>query len=92
MSQCLRITFVSKNKVELLCDFVQKHAQKYELEGMVQPLEDIHVKIIACGDRDNIEKFLDTLHKSAAEKKLEAIEVEPFLKDRDYRGVFRCIE
>lgn len=92
MNQCLRITFISKNKTDILCDFVQKHAKKYDLEGMVQSLEDVHVKIIACGSRDNVEMFLDTLHKSAAEKNFEEIEVEPFLKDRDYRGVFRCIE
>ncbi len=92
MNQCLRITFVSKNNTEVLCEFVQKHAQKYRLEGMIQALENVHVKIIACGSRDSVEKFLDTLHKSALEKRLEDIEVEPFLKDRDYRGVFRCIE
>ncbi len=92
MNQCLLITFISKNKTEVLSEFVQKHAQKYSLEGMIQPLESIHVKIIACGKRDDVEKFLDALHKSAAEKELEDIEVEPFLKDRDYRGVFRCIE
>ncbi len=92
MNQCLRIIFTSKNKIDSLYDFVQKHAQKYDLEGIVQMVEASHIRIVVCGDRDNVESFLDTLHKSAAEKKMEKIEVEPFLKDRDYRGVFRVLE
>ena len=92
MNQCLRIVFTAKHKLEPLYDFVKKHAQKYDLEGIVQTVEGNNVRIIVCGERDGIEDFLDALHKNAAEKKMERIEIEPFLKDRDYRGVFRVIE
>lgn len=92
MSQCLRITFTPKNKIEDVYNFVQKQAEKCGLEGMVQAVDALSVKIVACGSNDNVEKFLESLHKGVAEKKLDAIEVEPFLKDRDFRGVFRIIE
>ena len=92
MNQCLRIVFTSKSKPEEVFDFIQKHAQKYDLEGIVQMVEANHMRIVVCGHRDNIENFLDMLHKDAQQRKMEKIEVEPFLKDRDYRGVFRVIE
>lgn len=92
MNQCLRIVFSAKNKLEPLYDFVKKYAQKYELEGIVQTVEDNNIRIIVCGQKEHIEDFLDALHKTAAEKKMEKLEIEPFLKDRDYRGVFRVIE
>ncbi len=92
MNQCLRIVFTAKYKLEPLYEFVKKHAQQYDLEGIVQTVEGSNIRIIVCGERDNIEDFLEALHKNAAEKKMEQIEIEPFLKDRDYRGVFRVIE
>lgn len=92
MNQCLRIIFTSQNKLETIYEFVQKYARKYDLEGIVQTADKSAIRVIVCGTRDNIEDFLDALHKSAEEKKMEKIEVEPFLKDRDYRGVFRVIE
>ena len=75
MSQCLRITFTPKNKIEDLYNYVQKQAETCGLEGMVQAVDALCVRIVACGSHDNVEKFLESLHKGAAEKKLEAIEI-----------------
>ena len=92
MNQCLQITFTPKNDLEALYEFIQKQASKCGIEGTIQTVDKTIVRVMACGTRDSIEQFLDTLHKGVAEKKLDGIEIEPFLKDRDYRGVFRVIE
>ncbi len=92
MNQCLRITFTPKNKIEDIYHFIQKQAELCGLEGMIQAIDTLSIKIVACGKNDNVEKFLESLHKKMAEKTLEVLEIEPFLKDRDFRGVFRIIE
>lgn len=92
MNQCLQITFTPKKDLEALYEFIQKQASKCGIEGTMQTVDATGIRVMACGSRDDIEKFLDMLHAGVAEKKLDEIEIEPFLKDRDYRGVFRVIE
>lgn len=70
---------------------IQKHARDLSVEGSVQ-YHDGKIKITASGKKDNIDKFIDLIHKETAIYTDDIIEVEPFLKDRDYRGVFRIIE
>lgn len=71
---------------------VQKHARKLDLEGMVQQVVKDLVKIIVCGKKEQVDSFVDLLHKEISDTKFHDIEIEPFLKDKDYRGVFRVIE
>lgn len=91
MKQCLKITIFIKPSEDFLHDFIRKHATKYALEGTAQGADD-RVNIIACGEKENMDIFLDILHKGTAKHKPESIELEPFFKEKDYRGVFRVIE
>ena len=50
------------------------------------------VKIVACGIKDKMDTFIDILHQGSTASRPEDIEVEPFLKEKEYRGVFRVIE
>lgn len=92
MNKCLKITFSGDFPADFFYTFVQKQAKKLGVEGTVQFVENNSVKIIACGDKDAVDTFLDLLHKGSAAISLTDIEIEPFLKDKDYRGVFRVIE
>lgn len=93
MNQCLRITFeVQGGKKETIRALIHKEAGKFFLEGTVRILPDSHLKVVACGNKDNMDLFLDVVLKEIASQKCDALEIEPFLKDRDYRGVFRVIE
>lgn len=92
MSQCLRITCIVGRARELLYSIVSQQAEELEIEGMIVPYDDASVRVVACGSKEKIEAFLDALHKGAADDKLKSFEVEPFLKDRDYRGIFRVVE
>lgn len=93
MNKCLKITFMADFPEGFLQSFIQKNAKKFEIEGIVQVVgPGKKVRIIACGVKDSVDQFLDVLHKGSSACSLEDIEVEPFLNDKDYRGVFRVIE
>lgn len=92
MGQCLRISFSTEVSKHFLENFVQKNAKKLALEGIAQIVDAEHIQIVACGSKENLDHFLDVLHKGESKVKLHDIAVEPFLKGKDYRGVFRVIE
>ena len=92
MKKCLKITFISSKTEGLLQDFIQKNARMLNLEGTVQFIEPNEISIIACGLKENIDTFLDVLHQGFGSQIPENIYVEPFLKEKDYRGTFRILE
>lgn len=92
MSQCLRISFSMELPENFLHTFIQKHARSLHLEGTVQVEANSAVKVIVCGKKEDLDSFVDLLHKRAAKDALESIELEPFISDKDFRGVFRVIE
>jgi len=93
MNKCLRITLGKTVPEGFLRSFVQRHARKLDLEGAAQvTATDGEVRIDVCGPKDALESFLDLLHKGTAAYRPKEITVEPFLKEKDYRGVFRVIE
>lgn len=91
MNKCLKISFGADIPHDFLKNFVQKHARQLELEGTAR-VSATKIVVIICGNKDAVDDFLDVLHNGSKEVYLEDIEIEPFLKDRDYRGVFRVIE
>ena len=92
MHKCLKITFTADLPEGFLQEAIQKHARKLSVEGVAQMLMDNFVKIVVCGTMDEVDSFLDLLYKEVAKIELDELQVEPFLKDKDYRGVFRVIE
>lgn len=92
MSQCLRIVLTMNLPEDFLHNFIKKSARALYLEGTVQLEADDTIRIIACGTKEAIEAFLDALHAQGAQYFKDAIAIEPFIKDKDYRGVFRVIE
>jgi acylphosphatase len=91
MSQCLYVSFEGKNAKKLV-QAVQKKARELSLEGTAQTQTERKVLIMICGTKENMNDFVDLLHKEMAKKTIENLQIEPFLKTRDYRGVFRVIE
>ena len=74
--------------------FVQKQAKKLGLEGTAQCDESDgkKIKIAICGDGEALDNFIDAMYAGAKGFELHELEVEPFLKDKDFRRVFRVIE
>jgi acylphosphatase len=92
MKKCVKITFHVPLKKGFLNDFVQHTARSLGLEGVAHPHGADIVKIVAFGDVAAIDDLVDILHKESVKYAITQIEIEPFLKDRDYRGIFRVIE
>lgn len=92
MKKCLRITIVATFFVDFLQTFIQKYAREYGLEGTAQFLNENQVRIVVCGDKESVDEFVDMIHKGEKKWRAEEIMAEPFIKDKDYRGVFRIIE
>ncbi len=90
MIKCVRIICTGKI-TKAFVEVLQKQARKLGVEGILHQVPPDSVRLIACGSIDSIESFVDFLYKEGAAKKPFSIEVEPFLKDKDYRGVFRII-
>lgn len=92
MNRCLRISFEAKVPDNFLRDFVQNQAQKLRLEGTAQIIESSErMLIVVSGKKEKTDEFLDMLHKELAEYTIQKVEVEAFVKTKDYRGVFRII-
>ena len=93
MNKCLKITFHADFPEGFLYEFVQKQAKELGLEGTVQVVSvNQKVRIVVCGDKKQVDAFVDLLHKGTAQYAPQGIEVEGFAKDKNYRGVFRVIE
>ncbi len=89
---CKHFTFALKGPEGFLHDFVQKHARSLHIEGTVQFSEPDLVTVVACGSKENIDTFLDIIHQGISSYIPENVSVEPFLKEKDYRGIFRILE
>lgn len=92
MNKCIKIILKTELKDGFLQNVIQKYARKYELEGVAERWSADEVKIIVCGEKGAVDSFVDSIHKEAPKQHVYDIEIEPFLKDKDYRGVFRVIE
>ncbi len=92
MKKCLKITLISNDINGGFRDSVQSAARKLGLEGTFQFIESNEIVIIACGSKNNIDAFLDNLHQGFGAQVPEDVQVEPFLKEKDYRGIFRVLE
>ncbi len=92
MKQCLKISFSGQVYKGFLQDFIKKHAQELSLEGVVQVGADDVIHIMVCGKREDLEAFIDVLHRGTKKTAIDEISVAPFMRAKDYRGVFRVIE
>lgn len=93
MNKCLKITFPATCPVDFLRTFVQKNARDLNLEGIAQIVTaENSIVILVCGAKEEVDQFVDVMHKGVKSVDIHDIFVEPFVKVKDYRGVFRIIE
>jgi acylphosphatase len=92
MYKCLKIFLVGSFPPDFLRIFVQKQAKQCEVEGVAQVMPGNKVCIIVCGKKEKVDVFLDLVHAKSIAHGVEDVEIEPFVKSKDYRGVFRVIE
>ncbi len=91
MSRCIKMTFSVQRPSQKLLDALQKQAQACKLEGFVMASTPENLKIIACGLSADLDNFLDKTDEIIAAQGGHDVIIDPFLKDKDYRGVFRIM-
>lgn len=92
MKKCLKIAFSAVSSDSFIQE-IQKKGAKLGIEGTIQNVPgEKELRIIVCGLKDQVDKFVDVLHKDAAQIGASDINIEPFIKSKDYRGAFRIIE
>jgi|WetSurMetagenome_2_1015567.scaffolds.fasta_scaffold803954_1 acylphosphatase len=92
MSLCIKIKFSVEAGTDAVRVFLQKQAQAYALEGTAQFAGENSVQMVVCGEREQVDSFIDELHVKSTKFKIGHIELEPFLKTKDYRKSFRVID
>lgn len=91
MKRCLKMLVKIKNWQSDWSLQVQEHAKKLEIEGLMQILDEQQLRIMVCGESEKIDDFMDFLYDFFITINAQIGEVEPFIKERDYRGTFRVI-
>ncbi len=94
MNKCLRIVLSAHLSDAFLYTFIQKNARKLGLEGVAQMVDpkSNQIRITVCGSSVELDQFVDLVYNGTQKFDINDIEVEPFLKDKDYRSVFRVID
>ena len=92
MKKCLKLSLDFAGDMDFVHS-LQKIGAKLSMEGSIKfYASEKQLRIIACGTKEDVDKFLDILHKEVVKIGAPAINIEPFMRDKDYRGVFRIIE
>jgi acylphosphatase len=92
MSLCLRVRFSIESSGDAVRLFIQKQAKELSIEGTAHFPDAKTVQMVVCGERAQVDSFIDALHAKSTKYKIDNIELEPFLKTKDYRSSFRVIE
>lgn len=71
---------------------IHKNGTKLGVEGTIQIVPNHEMSIVVCGLKNQVDEFVDVLHKHAAKEGIVDISIEPYVKAKDYRGAFRIIE
>lgn len=91
MNKCILVLVVG-NLSEPLQDFLKTEADKKRIEGTVQADEAGRIRMVICGAKDMIDQFIDKIYAQSSHYELGEIDIEPFFKHKDFRGVFRIVK
>ena len=92
MAKCLEIRISFEGDRVPFQDIISKKAKNYGLEGILEVQSESELLISVCGTTNEIDKFIDFLYEEHMNLSAVIIDIEPFVKEKDYRGVFRVIE
>ena len=98
MRKCVKMIVTDYHDVDVFYKALKKRANVGAVEGVAEPLSDEELQIVVYGPKESVDEFVgaveDTVITIAEEGDDQASElmVEPFIKEEDYRGVFRFIK
>lgn len=91
MKQSLKIKIIGKFDKDSYIKYMQNTAKNIGVEGTIQAINDHGIIIHAASLPDKLDIFIDYIYKNETKVKIEDVLVEPFVLEKDYRGVFRII-
>ena len=91
MKQCIKIVITGHVQSPAYKEVIQKQAQKLRIEGTLQDHDDADILIFACGQSDSLDELIDHIYKGTNDIKIRDVIIEPFINEKNYRGVFRVI-
>ena len=91
MRKCLKIRILGKIQTAAYRAHIQKSAAALGVEGTVQNNADGSIIVYACGLSDILDQFIDALYVGTKDATVQDVLAEPFVNEKDLRGVFRII-
>jgi len=91
MKQCVKIIVTGQVQSLAYKEAIQKQAQKLHIEGTLQDYEEADILIFACGQSGSLDELIDEIYKGTSDVKIRDVIIEPFINEKNYRGVFRII-
>jgi hypothetical protein len=97
MRKCVKITITEFGDLDALYKVLKKKLSFDDLEGYAEPVLDDELHIVVYGPKEAVDLFVgnleDVLLAENENRKHDIVYFfEPFLKDEDYRGVFRFVK
>jgi hypothetical protein len=97
MRKCVKITLTEFGDLDKLYALLKNKLSFDDLEGHIEPVSDDEVAIVVYGLKKVVDAFISSLEDVIlAENEKRKHEIiyffEPFLKEEDYRGLFRFIK
>ena len=84
--QEIECNIVGKVQMVMFRDFISRNARTLGIRGTVENLYDGSVKVIAQGSEDNLNKFIEYLHKGPFLARVIRVNIEW----RELTGDFNC--
>jgi len=91
MNRCLKMLINIEKWEDRWGAQIQAQAKKLDIEGVMQALDGHQMRIMICGKDANLDEFVDYLYDFFISINVRVEELEPFIKERDFRGIFRVL-
>lgn len=97
MRKCVKITLTDFGDIDTLYSLLKKKMSFDDLEGYAHAPSEDEVNIVLYGPKEEVDNFVGALEEIVLKANAHTDDaigffVEPFIKDEDYRGVFRFIK
>lgn len=97
MRKCVKIIITDFGDLDAFYKLLKKKAPLDNLEGYAEPVFEEELHIVVYGHKEEVDDFVGSVEEIVLKENADAgheigFSVEPFIKDEDYRGIFRFIK
>jgi acylphosphatase len=82
----IKATITGKVQMVMFRDFIKRNAQALGLLGIVQNIKDGSVEVIAQGEKNSLEKLIESLHKGPLLAHIIRVDVQWREPQNDFSG------